>query len=204
MFQYEDKHVIGVYQDIATHFSQTRKHNKWAWIEKFLDNHPDPEFICDLGCGSGRNMRSNCFGVDNCPEFIKICLDLGLKAKYSDMAEIDLPVDSFDAIMCIAAFHHLENEDRRLQSLQEMKRILKPGGQILLSVWSINQPERTKRKFKYGDNLVPWNKDGTIYQRYYYIFELDEIKKLFQIAKFKIIDHSWDYGNEIFILEHDD
>jgi len=58
-----------------------------------------------------------------------------------------------------------------------MKRLVKPGSNILLSVWSINQPKKTRRKFyKYGDNIVMWNNYGTIYERYYYIFNLDEIR----------------------------
>ena len=51
----------------------------------------------------------------------------------------------------------------------------------MLSVWSKTQPEKTKRKFSaWGDTLVPWkNLKGEIFERYYYIFRLDEIKQLF-------------------------
>ena len=90
-----------------------------------------------------------------------------------------------------------------------MKRVLKPGGKVLLSVWSINQPNKTKRKFEYyGDNIVNWNtnrKDHKgsfiIIPRYYYIFQLNEITEL--LKKNFIIDrHYWDCGNEIFELSN--
>ena len=77
-----------------------------------------------------------------------------------------------------------------------MKRILTPNGKILLSVWSINQPKKTKRTFsQYGDTIVYWKH----IPRYYYIFNVQEITKLLQ-DYFIIENHIWDCGNEIFIL----
>ena len=53
---------------------------------------------------------------------------------------------------------------------------------MLISVWSLKQPENTPQSKKikdYGDNFVQWNKYGKIYDRYYYIFKVDEITRLF-------------------------
>ena len=90
-----------------------------------------------------------------------------------------------------------------------MKRVLKINGKILLSIWSINQPNKIKRKFyHYGDTIVNWNtnrKDNKnnfiIIPRYYYIFELNEIKNLLK-QHFTITNYFWDTGNEIFELKH--
>jgi ubiquinone/menaquinone biosynthesis C-methylase UbiE len=201
MSNLEETNVRQVYQKIANHFNHSRGESKWDWIESFLDQYQEPNTVCDIGCGSGRNMRSNCFGIDNCANFIKICQEKGLKVKLSEMINIELPDESYNAIICIAVFHHLDSEDKRIKALLEMKRILKAGGRILLSVWSKNQPENTKRIFEYGDNLVPWNNHGKIYQRYYYIFEIDEIKNLFIKVGLTLLNHTWEYGNEVFILE---
>ena len=82
-----------------------------------------------------------------------------------------------------------------------MKRLIKSGCKILLSVWSINQPKKTRRIFNdYGDSTVLWDNYGTIYERYYYIFKVDEIKKLFEEAGLELIKHEYDCGNEIFTL----
>ena len=79
-----------------------------------------------------------------------------------------------------------------------MKRLIKPNGKILISIWSINQPDKTKVKFnKYGDIMVKWNKK---YDRYYYIFQIEEILHLFKLANLDVIEHKYDCGNEIFIL----
>lgn len=203
----ESKNVVGVYNEIAHHFKDTRAY-KWHWIETFMKQYEDTtSVIYDIGCGSGRNLRTptqttmNMIGVDNCDAFIDMCRDEGKTVVKGCMTKIPLESSSGDAVICIAAFHHLVIQERRIQALQEMKRILKPHSKILISVWSIIQPKKTRRTFAYGDNLVPWNKDGVIYQRYYYIFTITELEELFTNAGLKIVDHNWDCGNEVYILE---
>ena len=99
-------------------------------------------------------------------------------------------------------FHQLSSYENRINALLEMKRLIKPEGKILLSVWSINQPAKTKKSFdNYGDNIVLWNNYGTIYERYYYIFKIDEIKDLFEKTDLILLSHFYDCGNEIFILK---
>ena len=103
--------------------------------------------------------------------------------------------------MCVAVFHHLSTIENRLLALKEMKRLVKPGGKILLSVWSINQPSKIKKKFNnYGNNIVLWNSYGKIFERYYYIFEVDEIKNLFQLLGLSLIKYEYSCGNEVFTL----
>ena len=48
--------------------------------------------------------------------------------------------------------------------------------------------------------MVNYNKEGVIYKRYYYIFQLEEIKNLFAQCNLKILSHEYNCGNEIFIL----
>ena len=56
---------------------------------------------------------------------------------------------------------------------------------------------KTRRTFnKYGDTIVKWDQRGKIYDRYYYIFKLDEIKELFNKVEMKLQSHIWDCGNE--------
>ena len=85
----------------------------------------------------------------------------------------------------------------------ELNRVAENGALMLISVWSLKQPENTPQSKKikgYGDNLVQWNKDGKIYDRYYYIFKVDEITRLFNQTGWKILSHTWEYGNEVFII----
>jgi len=202
--EFEKRYVSDVYNEICHHFNETRGY-QWKWITDFIESFPKDTLILDIGCGSGRNMCNPNYrflGIDNSEEFIRLCISKKLSVKFNDMTRIDLPMNHLQAIICIASFHHLKTPERRLTALKEIQRIIQPGGRILLSVWSITQPEKTRRKFtEYGDTLVPWNNNrGKIYNRYYYIFKIEEIKTLFKRAGLKLISHSWDCGNEIFIL----
>ncbi len=199
----EQKYVKDVYENIAERFNHTRAY-KWKWIDDFYKTLDKNSLVYDIGCGSGRNMDYdglNFLGIDNCSNFIKICKSKKLEAINANIINIPLEDNTADAIICIAMFHQLSNYENRLKALQEIKRLLKPGCKILLSVWSINQPAKTRRTFdKYGDNIVLWNNYGSIYERYYYIFQIDEIKNLFETAGLKVVDCFHDCGNEIFIL----
>lgn len=208
----ENISVKNVYNIIATHFDNTR-HYKWKWITDFIDKLEDNCLIYDIGCGNGRNMEySKCRfkGIDNCENFVSICQKKGLDVQQGDMTNLPFEDNSADHIINIAAFHHLSTHNRRFKALQEFKRVLKPGGKILLSIWSKIQPEKTKRRFeRYGDNYVPWKKPNSknnidcseIQMRYYYIFKLDELFKLITDVGFSVIDRKWDCGNEILILQ---
>jgi len=198
----ENNNVYKVYEEIACHFNVTRI-NKWDWIDKFLDNYEN-KFVLDLGCGNGRNMYYNnikFLGIDNCDKFVAICKDKGLNVMLSNITDIKLDSNIADGIICIAVFHHLSTEEHRIEALKEMKRLLKPGGKILLSVWALEQPKKTRRTFNhYGNNIVIWNSYGKVYERYYYIFKIDEIKRLFKCAGLMLINHETNCGNEVFTL----
>ena len=140
-------------------------------------------------------------GVDNCENFVRICNQKGLDVINCNMTKVNLESEKVDGIICIAVFHHLSTPENRIEALQEMKRLVKPGGKILLSVWSINQPQKTRRKFNnYGNNIVLWNSYGKMFERYYYIFKIDEIKSLFRMVGLSLVTHEYSCGNEIFTL----
>ena len=202
----ETKYVKNVYDAIATHFDNTRSY-KWSWVNEFLNSLKTNSNIYDIGCGNGRNMINNnsknfiFTGIDNCEKFVTLCKTKNLNVINANMTAIPLKSNSADAILCIAVFHHLENKENRVNALLEMKRLIKIGGKIMLSTWSINQPQKTRRTFNnYGNNIVLYNKFGQLYERFYYIFKIDEMHKLFTLCGLTIIDYKYDCGNEIFTL----
>jgi SAM-dependent methyltransferase len=197
----EDEFVKNIYNEIGNHFNVTRSY-EWSWIIEFTQHLTNKNVVYDIGCGSGRNLKQypTWFGFDNCDTFITICKKKHLNVIKADMTELPVKDNSSDAILCIASFHHLSNENRRICALNEMRRVLQPNGEILLSVWSINQPKKTRRNFTYGDNIVSWNKYGKIYKRYYYIFTKCDLERLFKICELKIKSHKWDCGNEVYVL----
>jgi len=202
------------YDLIAKEFSDSRPFT-WKWVDDYILSLDNNLIIVDIGCGNGRLSNYNkLFGMSH----FFVGLDISMMQLKNNIFSADkmqscmlkLPFldNSVDNIICIASFHHLKNIDERRHALSEMKRILNKNtnkntnkNNVLLSVWSINQPSKTKRTFdKYGDTIVEWKmKNGDIIKRYYYIFELNEIIELLQ-EYFIIKNHKWDCGNEIFEL----
>jgi alkylated DNA repair protein alkB family protein 8 len=50
--------------------------------------------------------------------------------------------DLFDAVISIGVIHHLSAEKRRVRAVQELARILKPNGCIMIYVWAMEQRAR--------------------------------------------------------------
>lgn len=208
----EKAFVVDAYNKISKEFKDTRVFT-WKWTDSFIDELKVGDEVLDIGCGTGRNLLYNkvkLTGIDISEEQIKMCkkfveerfknADTITKNtpqfKIADMCNLPFEDNSFDSIICIATFHHLSNIERRHRALSEMKRVIKKNGKLLISVWSINQPEKTRRQFtSYGDTIVPWKN----VPRYYYIFTIPEIISLLQYY-FVIEKHIWDTGNEIFQL----
>ena len=194
--QFEDENVCDVYNKISGHFDKTRYHS-WPKIEEFSKIFSEGSLIADVGCGNGRNckLRDDCIfhGYDNCDGFVNICLNQGINCIKSNILDINCSDNKYDYTMCIAVIHHLSNEERRINSIKELIRITKPGGEILIYVWAKEQ-----KKFKDHDTkdiFVPWNlqkrysnQEETIkiYNRYYYLFEKGELEKLVYKADSKV------------------
>lgn len=195
---------INVYDRIAHHFNNTRIY-KWDWVVNFLKSIKTGSIVYDIGCGNGRNMdddRLVMYGIDSCKSFVEMCNKKGLNVFESCMTRLPFRSESADAIMCIASFHHLKTVDERLNALKEMKRVLRKNGEILLSIWSIRQPPKTRRVFHtYGNTIVPWNKYGETFERFYYIFKIEEFESLCKTTGLNIVKHVYDCGNELFYLK---
>ena len=188
--QVERKYVHEVYTAIADHFSDTR-FCIWDFVRAFLKTKTPHMKGVDIGCGNGNNMTINrnldILGVDICDKLLDICRKKNLTVIKCDCLDTKLGTNTFDYAMSIAVFHHMSTNIRRYMGLKEMIRLLKPGGQGIFSVWSIENQE-DKRNFYPGDNFVPWTrkKDGKNFLRYYYIYSKPEITELLNSFKNKI------------------
>ena len=70
---------------------------------------------------------------------------------------IPLRTNSCDSAICIAVLHHLSTFERRKRCLQELVRIVRPGGLINIQAWAIDQDATSRRKFAANDVFVPFN-----------------------------------------------
>lgn len=126
---------------------------------KILGDHSCTD-VLDLGCGSGRHTiylakaGFTVYGVDKAPHAIEITAERarqeGLKKVFlsvADMATLPYESEKFDAVVCVWSTGHGYRSDI-VKSIEEMHRVLKPGG-ILLSDF----PSTKDRNFGKGPML---------------------------------------------------
>jgi ubiquinone/menaquinone biosynthesis C-methylase UbiE len=203
---FENKYVHEIYEKIAKDFSRTR-YKAWNRVRKYIESLDKKSKIADIGCGNGKNMllRPNQFyGCDMSENFVKICHEKKLNVIQANILNLPYIDKTFDNLICIAVIHHLSTEERRIQAILELCRIVKSGGTLMIQVWSLEQEKTSKRIFQEQDNLVTWGNDKL--PRYYHVFkkgELEELIKKIQITQnnIKIIESFYECGNWSVILE---
>ena len=179
----ENIHVKQVYNKIANEFDNTR-YRPWTCVENFLDNIPKNSKIGDIGCGNGKNMlyRNDCInlGCDFSQNLVNICQKKSLNVIYGNILSIPFDDESFDYTLCIAVLHHLSSKEMRKKSIEELLRITKSNGKILILVWAFEQEKDSKRKFINQGNLIDWKdkKGNVLGKRYYYVFKKNELESL--------------------------
>ena len=151
-------HVQSVYNDIATHFNQTRTYI-WPKVKEYIESLPPWSIVLDVGCGNGRNMnlrKTDLFfvGLDISTKLLHI---VGSDKKICTVAAVqqNLPFhrDSVDSILSIAVVHHLVDPLQRQKSIFEIERCLRVGGTALIYVWT---KEQKKFEGLSSDVLIPW------------------------------------------------
>ena len=201
----EERHVKDVYNKIAKEFSDSR-YRPWTCVENFLDNVEVGSKIGDIGCGNGKNMkyRVDCdnYGCDFSDELVNICVNDKLDVVYGDVLSIPFKDGLFNYTICIAVIHHLSTIEKRRKAIDEVVRVTKKGGKILLLVWALEQPDDARRKFVEQDNMVSWkDKKGNLMgERYYYVFKKDELENLISDSV-TIVESFYEQGNWGVILE---
>ncbi|XP_029458309.1 alkylated DNA repair protein alkB homolog 8 [Rhinatrema bivittatum] len=147
----EQEHVHKVYEKIAGHFSSTR-HTPWPKIVEFLLTLPEGSLVADIGCGNGKYLGVSkdlyMIGCDRSKTLVDICAEKKFEAFICDALSVPVRSDGFDACISIAVIHHFSTEERRMATLSELARLLRPGGKALIYVWAMEQ-EFNKQKSKY-------------------------------------------------------
>jgi tRNA (uracil-5-)-methyltransferase TRM9 len=170
-------------------------------VEKFVSERKGK--ILDLGCGSGRNFVKvnglDWTAVDFSEKMVDYAMEksknLGMEVdvRKADSTKLPFETNSFDVVLCFAVLHCVHSVEKREKTLKEIYRVLKSGGEALISVWGRKSP-RMKNKDK--ECFVSWTsrdgKDRT--ERYVYIYDLDELVDLCKKIGFEIVN-SWEERN---------
>lgn len=123
------------------------EHNHWWYkgrreiISKLLISYLRLKMkILDAGCGAGGTMAylsryGTVVGIDISEEMVEHCRKMGLPAHRASVAKLPFEDQSFDLALCLDVLEHL-HDDRA--ALEELKRVVRPGGLLVLSVPSFS------------------------------------------------------------------
>jgi SAM-dependent methyltransferase len=208
------RQVRDSYHRIGHEFSDTRRYGweEFKFFKKYLFANSE---IVDLGCGNGRliNFLDQYFlgetfryiGIDNSTALLEKAHQLFPRNLFLPGDQLQIPVDDgqVDLLFNIAAFHHIPSRRLRLEALQEMKRVLKPGGLLIMTVWNLWQWKYWQANlaawgrfiFTFGsyapnDLFIPWknNRGKTLSKRYYHSFLPGELSELVRRSGLEIIE----------------
>ncbi|WP_455931281.1 class I SAM-dependent methyltransferase [Priestia aryabhattai] len=127
--------------------------------ELFLTDVNCNATILDYGCGYGRTLfelRSHGYnhlhGVDFSVEMIKRAksYDLEIDFQVIKSGKLPFPNDSFDAVLLFAVLTCVYKDEEQNAILNEIKRVLKPGGIIYINDFLLNSDERNKLRYEKG------------------------------------------------------
>lgn len=192
------------YNAVADLFSSTREY-LWEDMKALGMYAHSGDKVLDVGCGNGRLLELwkdegvDYVGVDQSEALIAIAKKRHLDVPFfvAEIADLPFDDDTFDVLYCIAVFCHIPPAAQQ-QALCEMKRVLKPGGKVVMTNWNAFnhwvQEKVTSGKYTTDDQknfIVPWrNGPGEVLAtRYYYGFSKKELCELFEKEGFSVLEH---------------
>jgi ubiquinone/menaquinone biosynthesis C-methylase UbiE len=198
------------------HFRQRPFRDVEKWLDELTRKTTKVERkqkVLGVGCGNCRNLLPfakagfDCYGIDFSKKMLKYARlfckkhNIKVKLKQADATKLPFKNNMFDYVLCIAVLHHLKRQQQK-KALQEIRRVLKPKGLALITVWN---KWHKRFWFKPKQLYIIWHIAGKPYYRYYYLFNFFELNTLLKKNGFKIIKSNRFFGiaqkNLTFLIE---
>jgi SAM-dependent methyltransferase len=174
--------VRATYDRIAESFARTRD-RPWPAVAAFLDGRV-AGVAADVGCGNGRHLEvladraDRAVGVDLSGRLLALARERvpGADCLQASADRLPLASASVDLGVYVAAVHHLPTRERRVASLDELARVLAPGGRALVSAWSTTHDRFDPEEG--FDTTVDWTlPDGETVPRFYHVYDPEEFRR---------------------------
>jgi ubiquinone/menaquinone biosynthesis C-methylase UbiE len=186
----KENDLSNVYDEIAESWYRLRHRTRFMTELTELATRWRGGKLLNIGCAHGPDFlpfkdKFELWGLDSSSRMISLALKHSDKFKFkasllvADAVSLPFQDRSFDWIISVAAYHHILDKQGRLQAFRELRRVLKPGGEVFLTVWN-----RWQKDFigKGKEVIVPWKIQNKQLMRHYYLFTYPEITKLLKSA----------------------
>lgn len=153
--------------------------------------------LLDLGAGLGRHsiffakreftvsaIDISEYGINKVNEWAK-CEHVPIQCKVGNMISLPYKDNSFDFIIAYNSIYHCTSEGFQ-KTLQEIKRILRPNGEIFLTLLSKNNEAYLHAKEKLDDNSILRNESPSEQNVPHFYVNIEDIKNLFSDYSFEI------------------
>ncbi|WP_435066780.1 class I SAM-dependent methyltransferase [Haloplanus sp. C73] len=193
------------YDRIADHFAATREY-PWPEIESFVADAEPAGLALDIGCGNGRHAEVL---ATSAARVVALDVSRGLLQTarrrqaasgfdahlvQGDAATLPIRDATVDLAVYVATLHHLRPRSTRVDSLDELARVLAADGRALLGVWST-----THDRFDADegfDTTVDWTlPGGETVPRYYHVYDPDEFDRDLAMSALTVHERFESSGN---------
>ena len=145
-------HVLDGFNDLSTTHWQHLVSQFTANLEL-----PPGSRVVDVGCGAGAFLEclQHCqlAGVDYSAEAIaRIRTHLSGDFRVAEASQLPFPDDAFDAAISFGIFYYFDSLDYARQVLDEMSRVLKPGGMLFVGDINDKKKEQLYYKMRQSEN----------------------------------------------------
>ena len=151
--------------------------------------------LLNIGCAHGPDFLPfkpsfDLYGVDFSTEMLRFArkyaqkFNLVVNLSVADVGYLPYGDETFDWAISVATYHHIKGKENRQAALNELRRVLKPGGEAFITVWNRWQP---RFWFSRREVSVPWRKKDKTLHRYYYLFSYHELERVVKKAGFEVV-----------------
>ncbi|MBK7858597.1 MAG: class I SAM-dependent methyltransferase [Archangiaceae bacterium] len=129
------------------------------WVRSALELAPRARALLDVGCSfgyvieAGRRLGLTSSGTDVSRYAVEACRQRGLEARVGTLEQLPFADQAFDVVVMK---HVLEHTAAPKAALAELRRVLKPGGVVVIAVpdlqyWKGQRRRKTYRYFRPDD-----------------------------------------------------